>query len=362
MCLLLLSKRFLIGLALSVFFLAIFLWRADVGDIWEALESANYLYIIPAVGMYLTSLMWRTLRWKIILSPMGDYPVSRLWPVVLVGYAANNVLPVRLGEFVRSYFLNIREGVSKTTGLATILIERVADGMALLLLVGVVAIFIPPVDLFRYLGELTHVPWLLLTMMLSVPFFSFAFLLVAMALWPEKVERFLTRAISHLPPRVRPMVSFLSSRFLEGLAALRQPSRLSKIIALSIPVWTFEASLFLLIALGFGLHEYEDITIWKLIGILILTTAASNLGTIIPSGGGGVGPFEFFAQATLVYFAVDVSEASAYVLVVHAALLVPVTFIGVGYAWLSNHSLTELARSSRESEERSQAAGEAGTA
>ena len=356
----LLSKRFVFGLVLSVFFLAVFLWRADVGDIWEAMESANYLYIVPAVAMYLSSLLWRTLRWRIILSPMGDYRVSRLWPVVLVGYAANNVLPVRLGELVRSYFLNIREGVSKTTALATILIERVADGMALLLLVGVVAIFIPPIDLFRAIGELTHVPWLLLTMMLSVPFFSFAFLLISMAVWPERVERFLARVLNYLPARVRPMASFLSSRFLEGLSALRHPDRLVKIIALSIPVWTFEASLFLLIALGFGLDDY--FSIWKLIGVLILTTATSNLGTIIPSGGGGVGPFEFFAQATLVYFAVDVSVASAYVLVVHASLLVPVTFIGMGYASLSNHTLTELARSSREEDGQASAAGEAGTA
>ncbi|MDE2970205.1 MAG: UPF0104 family protein, partial [Chloroflexota bacterium] len=59
----LLSKRFFIGLVLSVFFLAIFLWRAEVDEIWEAFKSANYLYIIPAVLMYLSSLLWRTIRW-----------------------------------------------------------------------------------------------------------------------------------------------------------------------------------------------------------------------------------------------------------------------------------------------------------
>lgn len=357
----LLSKRFFIGLVLSVFFLGVFLWRADLSDLRDAIRSANYLYIIPGVGMYLISLMWRTLRWKIILSPMGDFRVLRLWPVVLVGYAANNVLPVRLGELVRSYFLNIREGVSKATALATILIERVSDGMALLLLVGVVSLFIPLVDLFRDLGAQTRVPWLLLTLLLSVPFFSFAFLLVSMAVWPERVERFLGRALVYLPARIRPLASFLSTRFLQGLSALRHPDRLGKILVLSIPVWVFEASLFFLIALGFNLDDYFP-SIWRLMGVLILTTATSNLGTTIPSGGGGVGPFEFFAQATLVYFAVDVSVASAYVLVVHASLLIPVTIIGVGYAWLSNHSLTELARSSREEDERAAAAGEAGTA
>lgn len=357
----LLSKRFFIGLILSVFFLTIFLWRADMSDLWEAIQTANYLYVIPGIGLYFLSLLLRTMRWKVILSPMGDFRVMRLWPVVLVGYASNNILPVRLGELVRSYFLNIREGVSKASGLATILIERVSDGLTLLLLVGIVSLFVPIVDLFKALGEQTRVNWLVLTLALSVPFFSFMLLLLAMAVWPETVERLMGRALQYLPSRVRPMAAFVSTRFLEGLSALRHPKRLGTIMALSIPVWVFEASMFFLIALGFGLDEYFA-SIWHLMGILILTTATSNLGTTIPSGGGGVGPFEFFAQATLVYFAVDVSVATAYVLVLHAALLAPVTIAGVGYAWLSNHTLTGLARSSREDQERPSPAGEAGTA
>lgn len=357
----LLSKRFFIGLILSVFFLTVFLWRADLSDLWDAIESANYLYVIPGIGMYFLSLLLRTARWKIILSPMGDFRVMRLWPVVLVGYAANNVLPVRLGEVVRSYFLNIREGVSKTSGLATILIERVSDGLTLLLLVGVVAFDVPIVDLFKALGEQTRVNWLVLVMALSVPFFSFMLLLLGMAVWPKAVERLMDRLLTFLPVRVRPFASTIVLGFLAGLSSLRNPKRLGCIMVLSIPVWTFEASMFFLIALGFGLDEYFT-SVWRLMGILILTTATSNLGTIIPSGGGGVGPFEFFAQATLVYFAVDVSVASAYVLVLHAALLVPVTIVGVGYAWLSHHSLTEMAMSGREDDERSSPAGEAGTA
>ena len=357
----LLSKRFFIGLVLSVFFLTVFLWRADLSDLWDAIETANYLYVTLGVVAYFLSLFLRTVRWKVILSPMGDFRVMRLWPVVLVGYAANNILPVRLGEVVRSYFLNIREGVAKASGLATILIERVSDGLTLLLFVGLVSFYVPIVDLFKALGEQTRVNWVLLTMALSVPFFSFMLLLVAMAVWPAAVERLTGRALAFLPSRVRPFAGSIALRFIEGLSSLRNPKRLGSIMALSVPVWTVEASGFLLIALGFGLEEYFA-NIWLLMGVLILTTATANLGTIIPSGGGSVGPFEFFAQATLVYFAVDVSVASAYVLVLHAALMAPVTVVGVAYAWLSHHSLTEMAMSGREDDERPARAGEAGAA
>ena len=65
----LLSKRFLIGLVLSAFFLTIFLWRADFSDLWDAVQGANYLYLIPGVGMYLISLMWRD-------AALEDHPVA----------------------------------------------------------------------------------------------------------------------------------------------------------------------------------------------------------------------------------------------------------------------------------------------
>jgi uncharacterized membrane protein YbhN (UPF0104 family) len=105
--------------------------------------------------------------------------------------------------------------------------------------------------------------------------------------------------------------------------------------------------MYFLIALGFDLQDYFS-SMSLLVGVLILTTATSNMGTAIPSTGGGVGPFEFFAQATLVFFAVDVSVASAYVLVLHAALLLPITILGVVYVWLSHSSLSELARASQD--------------
>lgn len=332
---------------MSVLFIGLFILRTDLGDMGAALATANYLYVIPGIGLYGLALAWRTIRWKIILNPLGEYEVARLWPVVTVGYAANNILPVRLGEIVRAYYLNIREGVSKTSGLATILVERVFDGLALLFLVAVVSIFIPVPGLFRDLGNQAHVNWLFLTLSLSVPFFTFTTGLIVMAIWPQVIEGLFNRFLILIPKKFQPVAATLSNQFLLGLSALRYPKRLGAIFMLSVPVWLSEAAMYFLIALGFDLQVYFS-SIGLLAGVLILTTATSNLGTSIPSTGGGIGPFEFFAQATLLFFSVDVSVASAYVLVLHAALLLPVTFLGIGYAWWTNSSLTELARASKE--------------
>ena len=331
---------------MSALFIGFFILRTDLGDMGKALSSANYFYVIPGIGAYFIALLWRTIRWKIILKPLGDYRVSRLWPVVTVGYAANNILPVRLGEIVRAYYLNIREGPTKTSGLATILVERVFDGLALLFLVAMVSLFVPVTGLFRDLGEQARVNWLLLTLGLSVPFFSLVLGLIAMAIWPQVIERLVARLLRRLPSKLQPAAVSLSNQFLLGLSALRYPRRLVAIFLLSVPVWLSEAAMYFLIALGFDLQDYFS-SIGLLAGVLILTTATSNMGTVIPSSGGGVGPFEFFAQATLVFFAVDVSVASAYVLVLHAALLLPITVLGLVYVWLGNNSLTQLARGSQ---------------
>ena len=63
--------------------------------------------------------------------------------MVVVGYMANNLLPLRIGEVVRSYYVGEREGVSKTAALATILIERLMDALTLIVFVAVIAVFVP---------------------------------------------------------------------------------------------------------------------------------------------------------------------------------------------------------------------------
>ena len=121
------SVKFWIGIGLSVALLALFLLTTDVGHMLDALAQANYVYVIPAVAMQMAGVVFRTMRWRLMLRHMKVVSVRRLFPVVIVGYMANNILPMRLGEFVRSYYLGEREGVSKMAALTTVLIERLVE-------------------------------------------------------------------------------------------------------------------------------------------------------------------------------------------------------------------------------------------
>ena len=340
------SKRVLFGLAVSGLFIGFFLYRVDLREMGHALAGADYRFIVPGVLLYLLSMTLRTLRWRTVLTPLGRFPLVRVWPVVIVGYAANNLLPVRLGELVRAYFLGHREGVSKTSVLATILVERAFDGLVLLFLAALVSLFLPVAGLVRELGEQIHVNWLVLTLGLTVPFVAAIGAFITLAARPEAARLLVSRLLSLLPRGVQGRARQLTGRFLDGFSTLRTPRGVATVFLLSLPVWLAEALVYWVLALGFGMDAVYGHML-TLAGVLVLTLATSNLGTAVPSSAGGVGPFEFFAQATLIFFGVASATASAYALVLHATLLAPVTLLGLVYLWAGDQSLVGLVRASQ---------------
>ena len=98
------TKRFWIGLAISVLLLALFLVTVDLAGMVDSLAKADYLFLVPGIALYLVAVFFRSLRWQVMLRHLRPIKVGRLFPVVVVGYMANNLLPMRLGELVRSYF------------------------------------------------------------------------------------------------------------------------------------------------------------------------------------------------------------------------------------------------------------------
>ena len=129
---LLTNWRFWLALVVSALFMLLLLYQVDLGEIRSALLEANYLYVAPAIALYFGAVYFRSVRWRYLLSPLRTFPVSRLYPVIVIGYMANNLLPARLGELVRSYYLARRENFNASAAFATIAVERVYDGVTLL--------------------------------------------------------------------------------------------------------------------------------------------------------------------------------------------------------------------------------------
>jgi uncharacterized protein (TIRG00374 family) len=309
-------SRSLLPLALTAGFLAALLLNPafDRQRLATALREAAYGWLVPAVAVFFLGVWLRTLRWQILLSPLARVPVRRLLPVLVLGLAANNLLPARVGELVRAQALWRREGVSRAACLATILVERVFDGLTLLALLAVAALLLPLGEWVNYLVPATTVLFLLVLG---------GVLLLAWA--GQRVLTLVARLVAWLPTRLGQRVVALAHHFLTGLQAVQAPRGLLLVALVSLANWLVEAAVYLLVLRAFT----SEAPAWAALAV----TATANLALLIPASQGGIGPFEFFAAQTLLAVGVPAATATAYAFVVHATVLVPVIPPGLWVAW-----------------------------
>ena len=310
------SRRALIGFAISAAFLYFAFRGQHFGDILDALQQANLWWLIPALALYFAGVWVRAVRWRILLQPLAPAASSRqLFPIVVIGYMANNVLPLRTGELVRSYVLQRQYGVRKTSALATIAVERLFDGLVMLGFMLAATAFV------SFTSQLRH-----LTIVAAILFSGVLLGLFMLTLGGSLIDRLLQIVLGPLPASVADRVERLAMSFLSGLAIFRRRGDLAMVAATSLLAWTLEASMYFVLARGFGGEVQEKMTA----GVTLLTTGVANMATLIPSSPGYIGQFEYGVKLVLNgAMGMTESNALAYALLVHAALYFPVTILGI---------------------------------
>jgi hypothetical protein len=339
------SRQFIIGIVISIIFLVWALWNERLDHAWDAITHANYWAILPALLLYFAGVWVRALRWRILLRPIvPNMMLRKTFEVVVIGYMANNVLPARMGELVRSYVLSVREGVRKTSTLATIFVERIFDGITMIGFAAVVIVYILLVDPavlstgsgHRFGTFLTEYngPILLTALLFLVALLIF----IAVASSRSLVERLVAFGLKFLPGRLHERGERLAGSFIDGLGSLRSPSLMGSVFGLSVIAWLFEASMYYVIGnWGFSLLTEDGMQLPFY--AYMMATAFANLGTLIPQAPGYVGVFEWAIKIVLVgAFGALGGPTTSYVVVLHAALLVPV--IVLGFIYMSRESLS----------------------
>ena len=307
----------------------------------HALAHANYLYLAPSIALYFVAVYFRAVRWRYLLSPMKILQVGRLYPVVVIGYMANNLLPARLGELVRAYYLARREPINASSALGTLAVERVYDGMTLLAWAVVAGPALLLLGEFDGTGGTARTTWIILAVLTVSLFVGALVFMTALAAIPRFMV-FLDRILGILPAKFRPKARELAYTFVEGLRILSSPRKHLALFLLSMPVWGFEGTMYFLLSYAFGIDDHFG-SVGTLILVMMLVTATSNLATSLPSSIGGIGPFEVVAQQTLIALGIGGSLAGAYVGFLHlVALWLPVNLAGLALLWKQNLSLTGL--------------------
>lgn len=303
--------QLLIGIAISAIFLYLALDGLKLSSVWEQMRTANYVWLLPSVAVYFVGVWVRTWRWDYMLRPLKHIPVKRLFPVVVIGYMGNNVYPFRAGELLRSYVLMRREGVAVSASLATVVVERVFDGLVMLVFIFVALPLTPiPSETVRQTVILA-----------SVAFFAALVVFFALAAQPELAMRLAEGVFGRILPEKfsTPLLDFLQ-RFLTGLESLRSFRNVIMIFFTSVIIWLLETAKY-----WFVMHAF-DFTVSFF--ALMLMNGVVNLATTLPSAPGYVGTFDEPGIEILKLYGVNANVAAAYTLILHAALWLPITLLG----------------------------------
>lgn len=320
------QKRFWLGVFVSLGLLVFVFYQTDPAKIWNSLQRAQYIYLIPGLALYFLGVGVRAIRWRFLLRSIKPIPSRVLFRTVVIGYMANDILPARMGEIVRAYILGTQENVSKAATLVTIVVERIFDGLTMLLFI-VVASF-----LLNFADETLTASLRLVALVFIAAIIG----LTILAGMPTRAERLAAFFVNRLPASLRERATRLTKSLLEGLGVLRSPVDSFAVFALSVLAWLLETAMYLVIAWGFALNLP--------FAVFLLACAFANLVTIAPSTPGYIGVFHAPVVYVLTLFGIEQSLAASYTVVLHAVLVIPVTLLGFYFLGRAGLSLGQMTR------------------
>jgi uncharacterized protein (TIRG00374 family) len=312
--------QFWLGVLISILFIWLALRGLRLNEFWGAVRKANYWWLVPGICVYFVGVWVRAWRWHYLLKPIKEIPTRAMFPITTIGYMGNNIYPARAGEVLRAIILKRKEGVPVSASLATIIVERIFDGVVMLAFV-----FLNLPELAKLTGSSGFVGNIQQVAVIGTGIFLGAlavFLLAAMfpqitakvGLW--MIERF-------IPKRIHTKIIGIMNKFLDGLASLRSPLNVLMVFFTSVIIWLLETAKY-----WFVMHAFKfSVSFFA----LMLMNGIVNLATTIPSAPGYIGTFDAPGIAVLTAYGVDQANAAGYTLTLHVALWLPITLLGAYY-------------------------------
>jgi len=308
----------------GVFISAVFIWLALRGlrldEFWKAVQSANYWWLVPGIAVYFVAVWARAWRWHYLLKPVKDIRTRIMFPITAIGYMGNNIYPARAGEILRAVVLKRREGVPVSASLATIIVERIFDGVVMLAFV-----FVNLPALAKLTSNSGFVGNIQQVAVIGTGVFIGALILFLLAaMFPLVTAKMGLSFIRRLvPERWHDQTTGLMHKFLDGLASLRSPLNVLMVFLTSVIIWLLETGKY-----WFVMHAFSfNVSFF----VLMLMNGIVNLATTIPSTPGYIGTFDAPGIAVLTAYGVDQPTAVGYTLVLHVALWLPITLLGAYY-------------------------------
>ncbi len=345
--------------------------KIEWSSLGVAFSEAKYIYIFPAIVLIFISYYIRAIRWSVLISPIKKVSVLNLFSAIMIGFMANNVLPARLGEFIRPVMIARKEKIKVSASFATVVMERAFDILGIIVIASLLFSFLslePSQN--RHVGTANYIEsstvdsktvehggqinahsdsvnqkretdsqsvihqlekWSAIMAFFGICAITSLFLL---SLYPKKAGAVFEKLLFIFPHHLRDKLVNLLHSFISGLQIFDHKTKLIWIGVLSLIIWLLNAASVYVLCYSF------DIGL-SFAGACFVTVCLA-LAVALPQAPGFIGVFHIATQKSLDVFGIGLSSAQSFAILLWAVSVIPVTIAGLLFLWREGVSFGEI--------------------
>ncbi|TFG92759.1 MAG: flippase-like domain-containing protein [Syntrophobacterales bacterium] len=318
-------KKLFLGIAIGFLFVYFSFKGVDLGRIADGLKNAKLSFIPAVLGLLVLIQIIRSYRWGIILKPMMAIDQLSLFSVTSVGFLAVVAIPARIGELARPYLISTKTGVSMSSAVGTVLVERVLDGLTILAAFFIVVLFTP------------LPPWLIRGSLVFL-FIILVFLgvMIFLIFKREIALNFLAPLFRRLPEKWHLRLADLIDSLIDGFKIIPHWRSMCYLVFLSVAMWLTDAVAMYVLFFAFGF----DLPLSAAFVLMVIII----LGIAIPTAPGFVGNWHFFCVLGLGLFGIHKTDALTYAIVLHFLSIGVIVILGLAFLPFNRFSLSDIKR------------------
>ncbi len=318
-------KKLLLGIVIGTFFVYLSFRGIDLKGVTAGLKAANLSFIIPVLCLLVLMQILRSYRWGIIMKPIMEIDQLSLFSVTSVGFLAMVAIPARIGELARPYLISTKKDINMSSAVGTVLIERVFDGLTVLMAFFIVVLFTP------------LPPWLIRgSLFFLFVVLVFLGLMVFLILRKDASLKVLAAIFKIFPGKWRLKLMELAGNLIDGFKIIPHRRSMCYLVFLSILIWVIDAMAIYILFFAFDL----DLPLSAAFALMVIII----LGIAIPTAPGFIGNWHFFCVLGLGLFGIHKTDALVYAIMLHFLSIGVVVVLGLAFLPFNKFSLSDIRR------------------
>ena len=310
------------NVSISAFFIWLAVRGIDFSELKRSFFGVSMGFVLLSVLLNLFSCWVRAIRWQYLLMPIKKVSLHNVFSALMIGFMINNVLPFRLGEFVRGYALKQSDNISFSASIGTVVVERIIDVLTLLVIFAVILFLFPFPEWVKSGG-------ILVGAIVGVSIFIL-YLLVKKTEWALKI---ISRIFGLFSEKLSIQIVRIARSFIEGVSFLHSAKSYFIISLLSVFTWVIY--IYVMYAMFFAVH-FDSIYQLDTLGATVVMVFTS-FAIMIPAAPGYVGTFHEIAKQSLMLLHVDKEPALGFAIIFHACHYLSIT--GIGFIYFLNNRI-----------------------